>query len=100
MSEHSPEPWRFGHRRGPGEKVSWIRGADGLAVLDTETDQNWFPKDDDLRRIVACVNVLHGVPTEVLESLLSKESRVIEDGAGVETDLGKVRKTLKSKGVT
>lgn len=68
MSEHSPEPWKFGHRRAVGERASWIRDADDEDVLDTETDRNCFPDDDVLRRIVACVNALEGIPTEVLGS--------------------------------
>lgn len=60
-NKHSPEPWRV-VEPSPDEQVI-IDSADGDAVVwdGIESDPA------DLRRIVACVNALAGIPTEALE---------------------------------
>jgi hypothetical protein len=69
---HSPEPWTLEkYLAYPGNPLnddtnSKIIAADGSSVLDTECDGNLFPTDEELERIVACVNACRGLATEVL----------------------------------
>jgi hypothetical protein len=58
---HSPEPWRFSEPGGMAD----ITDANGTPVC-YEIDASL----EDLRRIVACVNFLRGVPTEELERIV------------------------------
>jgi hypothetical protein len=58
---HSPEPWRFSDPGGMAD----ITDANGTPVC-YEIDASL----EDLRRIVACVNFLRGVPTEELERIV------------------------------
>ena len=64
--KHSPESWIL------DEKGSQIRDCDGNIIVDflehSQTDENW----NTYRRIVACVNACKNIPTEALESFMSK----------------------------
>jgi hypothetical protein len=67
---HSPEPWSVGTTDEGGERYTTLfSGGDPIAVSrsagyggETVIDIS----DEDLRRIVACVNACRGIPTEVL----------------------------------
>ena len=89
---HSKEPWRrggiFGNPCGGGavvcdESVNPVAGADdvayygGMLVAETVCPA-------DARRIVACVNVLAGVSTEILERVINAGARlsVFDDPSG------------------
>lgn len=54
---HSPEPWELGY-------YGTVRDASGRVILASPEDAS----DDNLRRLVACVNACAGIPTEDLES--------------------------------
>lgn len=68
--QHTPEPWEYDGREinGPWD------GKTVPTVVGTETHNRGYESFDtlvlspaDARRIVACVNVLEGIPTEELE---------------------------------
>jgi len=72
--KHTPEPWkvitrertskpdRFG-RTTTGQEI-FINGGDGLGSVA----KMYVGHQADARRIVACVNALKGMPTELLET--------------------------------
>lgn len=71
---HTPEPWStkpsFKNKELTCIQARDEHGAYDIAVCDPDY-QNEFPVDTgraNARRIVACVNALVGVPTEVLEA--------------------------------
>ena len=66
-SEHSPEPW--------AQLGRYVRDAKGRIVLRGKTPM-------DIRRVVACVNALAGVPTETVEQFLFQ----VSGGAGLGPD--------------
>ena len=67
---HSKEPWRNGI--GHGEITSQFG-----SVAKSHTDA-------DARRIIACVNILADVPTEILERVINAGARlsVFDDPSG------------------
>lgn len=65
--ELSPEPW--------AQLGRFVRDAKGRIVVRGKTPE-------DIRRIVACVNALSGVPTETIENWTIQ----VEGGAGVGPD--------------
>lgn len=76
---HSPEPWSI-----YGKADNLVDGngkhflaVDGLSEIRGELRRN-EPFRADLDRIVACVNFLAGVPTEVLNALLADEQRYLQ----------------------
>ncbi len=71
MPEHSPTPWKRGEEH---EYACKIHDANGKLVGDIKQELTgiWSGgKLDNARRILACVNVLSDVPTEVLEDLIA-----------------------------
>jgi hypothetical protein len=74
MSQHSPEPWRLisaeGEPVSPEESVDF----DGVVTAcdangaNLEADPYDGVGEADWRRIVACVNICKGIPTEELEA--------------------------------
>jgi hypothetical protein len=67
MSEHGKEPWRIECLKDDGD-CEFMRSADGIDSIPVY----WLGNDDrtasaNARRIVACVNALAGIPTDVLE---------------------------------
>ncbi len=68
---HSPEPWKVETFPGvPSNEACHIRSANGELLWD---DPYAGPELEDLQRIVACVNFLATIPTEVLEAVLKDE---------------------------
>lgn len=57
MSEHTKEPWIVEYM---GSDESDVVGASGVSIICGMSDA-------DARRIVACVNALEGIPTELIE---------------------------------
>lgn len=58
MSGHTPEPWR----------ARKITSSNGQYVLtDGEKHISLVPRENDARRIIACVNACEGIDDEVLE---------------------------------
>ena len=57
-------------------KEPWILGKNSLTVLDKKTGfmivnayRNNLNRREDMRRIVACVNVCAGIPIDILEAM-------------------------------
>lgn len=62
--KHTPEPWQV-HQDASGDVfVSSAKTSFHIAEIGSEDDEVVIP---DARRIVACVNACHGLPTEELE---------------------------------
>ncbi|MFQ2035205.1 hypothetical protein ACK35Y_20045 [Aeromonas veronii] len=62
--KHTPEPWQV-HQDASGDVfVSSAKTSFHIAEIGSEDDEAVIP---DARRIVACVNACHGLPTEELE---------------------------------
>ena len=81
--KHSPEPWktegelpdRFG--KDPSI-VAGIFDADGYLVADSVIGRGYCENadliaDDNMKRIVACVNFCRGLPTQFLEEHMAYE---------------------------
>lgn len=76
MSKHTPEPWKSkGFNIGMGYDLSVeIVGPKGRLVArfvsPTPPPPNFKsePFEDNIRRLLACVNACRGVPTEALEA--------------------------------
>ena len=64
---HAPEPW--------AQLGRYVRDANGRIVLRGKTPA-------DVRRVVACINALAGVPTEIVETLQIQ----VSGGAGLGPD--------------
>lgn len=65
---HSKEPWEMA-ADGAHQNIQIHHGHVHIATLPPDSS-------DDARRIIACVNILAGVPTEVLEYVASVGLRV------------------------
>ncbi|MFQ2180205.1 hypothetical protein ACK33W_02745 [Aeromonas veronii] len=62
--KHTPEPWGF-HQDASGDVfISSAETSFHIAEVGSEDDETVIP---DARRIVACVNACHGLPTDELE---------------------------------
>jgi len=66
-SRHAPEPW--------AQLGRYVRDAEGRIVVRAKNAV-------DVRRVVACINALSGVPTETIESWTIQ----VSGGAGVGPD--------------
>lgn len=72
MPEHSPEPWRLERREASREEYTALVDDHGMTILHGCTIGKsediavacW--DQDDMDRIIACVNACRGIPTEVL----------------------------------
>jgi hypothetical protein len=62
----SDEPWKIDVEYG----LTHVLDKDGVVVIDCEATDNIF--QDDLQRIVACVNFCKGIPDTVLEAGLEE----------------------------
>lgn len=74
--KHSPEPWRIERKKYPGygTDLKIVNNA-GNTVLSTGVDdcdgslvEPVFPSDEEMERVVACVNACASVPTNDLVS--------------------------------
>lgn len=98
----TPTPWRveesdkypsftciahLGDVSAPGEKprIMWVQG------LDVAMRDEW---EANARRIVACVNVLEGIPTEALETAL--ELMAFDDRPEPVTERDRVMRVLNN----
>lgn len=79
MSEHSPEPWTSDVSDG----FASIRSDGGPNIVagdgwyDCE-DERWEARiREDYRRIVACVNLCAGIPTEEIEKFVALRSTIV-----------------------
>lgn len=75
--KHSPEPWRFCETK----DEEWIEDATGAilnggGLLDEESVTF---KNTDSRRIIACVNACVGIPTHVLDKVISEQGGILRD---------------------
>ena len=83
---HSKEPWRRGIAYGSvvsDDGVSTLNGADHVAEYGGFLVGESIC-DADARRIIACVNILADVPTEILERVINAGARlsVFDDPSG------------------
>lgn len=94
--EHSKEPWREAGTPG-GNHYGAIVCDEGRSDIKGADDAEYYGGHlvaesccaADRRRIIACVNVLAGVPTEMLERVLNAGVRihVFDDRGGINIDL-------------
>lgn len=74
MTEHTSEPWVFHVETSDHGTTTFARieGSDEDILRGTATSCT-LPYEEDLRRIVACVNACEGIPTIVLEHIPDEE---------------------------
>ncbi len=85
MSDHLPEPWKYSNFRQKSDLSKLehvILDARGQIVLvDVQNDIRpdvVSRKADFFRRVVACVNLLRGVPTDTIEKVAKGDRHQIE----------------------
>lgn len=109
MPEHTPEPWKTSHF----DSAIWFDGPkrtqmtnDLSLALDRRIaicQMPEFPKDvndANMRRIVACVNFLAGIPTERLEDPNVRAAIIVGVPSGVEVSQSIMWKEFPTEGVT
>ncbi|MDO6385627.1 hypothetical protein [Uliginosibacterium sp. 31-12] len=88
---HTPEPWKVSEESfdNDGVEESVIRGLDDRAAIAVTLDfgeNNPTMREDNARRIVACVNACKGLSTEVLENILLMGDTILSRFEAMKTD--------------
>lgn len=88
---HIPEPWKVSEESfdNDGIQESVIRGLDGRAAIAVTLDfgeNNPDAREENARRIVACVNACKGFSTEVLENILLMGDTLLSRLDSMKTD--------------